>query len=352
MVIRVMQPMMPSKDDIIPYLSEIDSTGIYSNFGPLHNRLVARLSDYLNVDPACIVLFSNATVALQSGVSLFKPNSLHSAHLPAWTFTATASSVLASGVDAKFVDVDSDWRAKFESHVSLAIDVLPFGDELRSDPIRSDFQVIDGAASIDSLHGCGPSLPPNSILVISMHATKLIGAGEGGVCVASSPDVANELKSWSNFGFEGTRISQTIGTNAKLSEYSAAIALASLDRWKNTREILDSVGRMAIESIKDLDVNVAPSMDKGFITPYWVVQFKTPRLKELAEVAFMNKDIETRNWWSNGCHKMPAYKSIAYDDLSNTEVLAKTTLGLPFHAQLSETDIDQIRSTLISVLSV
>ena len=60
-------------------------------------------------------------------------------------------------------------------------------------------------------------------------------------------------------------------------------------------------------------------------------------------------NIETRHWWAKGCHAMEAYKSIKCLDLSSTIWAADTSLGLPFHAYLTDADFDQIFQVLSDI---
>ena len=344
---------MPKSEALLGYLKQIDEAGIYSNFGPLSKRLIARLSDHFDVDGDQIVLMSNATLALQGSISILSERGAgNHISMPSWTFTASASAAVLSGCDPLFVDIDEDWRVVNSVSSDFTMDVLPFGDSLRlagTSSLNAHWQVIDGAASFDSLYRSVGNLPKESVLVVSMHATKLLGAGEGGICIASSIEIANELRIWSNFGFDGTRDSRRIGTNSKISEYAAAVALASLDSWPETREILEKNRLMALEVSNTLNLSVSGSMKKGFVSPYWILKFDSPKHRDLAEERLRDNNIETRHWWAKGCHAMEAYKSIKCLDLSSTIWAAETSLGLPFHAYLTNADFDQIFKVLSDV---
>lgn len=333
---------MPSADDLVPYLRKIDEARIYSNFGPLHRNLVDRLSDYFSVNSNQIVLMSNATLALQASIELLSEAGSE-VSLPAWTFTATAAAVVSAGMKPKFLDIDENWRPVNNIDTSLFLDVLPFGTGLR-DPDRSKFRkVIDGAASFDALKGCGLVLDNKEILVISMHSTKLIGAGEGAICIVKDEDWAASLKSWSNFGFKpNSRVSNSSGTNSKLSEYAAAVALASLDRWPETREKLRLNRAKAIEITNQFNFRLAPPMRNEFITPYWVVDFDSEFQKEHAVRVLHEMEIESREWWAKGCHRMPAYSQYVSGDLPQTDNAAATSLGLPFHGFMIDQDFERL----------
>jgi dTDP-4-amino-4,6-dideoxygalactose transaminase len=344
---------MPKSEALLGYLNQIDEAGIYSNFGPLSKQLIARLSDYFGVDEARIVLMSNATLALQGSISILSERGAGKLiSMPSWTFTASASAAVLSGCDPLFVDIDQDWRVVDSDSSDFTMDVLPFGDSLRqvgNSSLSASWQVIDGAASFDSLYKGVGNLPKESVVVVSMHATKLLGAGEGGICIASSTEIANELRVWSNFGFDGTRDSRRIGTNSKISEYAAAVALASLDSWPKTREILEKKRLKALEVSNSLSLSVSGSMKNGFVSPYWILKFDSPAYRNLVEERLRENNIETRHWWAKGCHAMEAYKSIKCLDLSSTIWAADTSLGLPFHAYLTDADFDLIFQVLSDV---
>lgn len=347
-----MKPRMPRAEDIQPYLQQIDESGIYSNFGPLSSKLISRLAEYFGAPEDCVVLMSNATLALYGSLYILSENGAGK-HLvmPSWTFTASASAAVLAGLEVEFEDVDDQWRVKSKPDDQFILDVLPFGEGLRDEStslIKEKWRVIDGAASFDALHRAATHLSEKSILVVSMHATKLLGAGEGGVCITGSADIAKQLKAWSNFGFDGTRDSKTIGTNSKLSEYTCAVGLASMDRWDETREILFRNMKKAIAVSEESNLRVISSMSNNFVSPYWIVNFESREERDRIQMLLLSKEIETRTWWGAGCHTMNAYKHIHRRDLKNSEWAAATSLGLPFHAFLKDEDFKNIKAVLTS----
>ncbi len=338
----MMQPLMPTADDLMPYLRRIDEAKVYSNFGPLHSELISRLSSYFVVEHDQIVLMSNATIALQAAIEISTEKG-SKIELPAWTFTATPSAAISAGTKPFFLDIDNEWRAIPRLDSSCFLDVLPFGSGLRSIECVRKNTIIDGAASFDALKGCGPSLQQNVILVISMHSTKLLGAGEGAVLITKNMNYAQILKSWSNFGFSpSSRLSDFKGTNSKLSEYAAAVALASLDRWPETRSHLMRIKDKAFQISKDFNLKLAPPMIGNYITPYWLVEFESGTEKNRMVQILREDNIESREWWAKGCHKMPAYLEYVDGELRNTDLVAARSLGLPFHAFLTDRDFEKL----------
>jgi dTDP-4-amino-4,6-dideoxygalactose transaminase len=162
-----------------------------------------------------------------------------------------------------------------------------------------------------------------------MHATKLLGAGEGAVCIIKNKAWAERLKAWSNFGFElSSRLSETKGSNAKLSEFAAAIALASLDRWVETRKRLWDVRKRAFEISTSYNFRLAPPMRNEYISPYWIVEFESGKEKEeLVRVLSQYSNVK----------------------LEHTDILAERSLGLPFHAFMNDHDFEKLERVFRSL---
>src|SRR5262249_19336682 len=119
--------------------------------------------------------------------------------------------------------------------VGAVMPVAPFGrpiDGARWDAFRADTGVpvvIDAAAGFDSL------IPGPTPAVVSLHATKVLGTGEGGFVVSTDAALVRRVRIASNFGIDPNRQSVIAATNAKMSEYHAAVGHAALDEWSGTR---------------------------------------------------------------------------------------------------------------------
>jgi hypothetical protein len=51
----------------------------------------------------------------------------------------------------------------------------------------------------------------------------------------ATPSLARRVRRLTSFGFDGSREALCVATNAKLSEYAAAVGLAALDGWPADR---------------------------------------------------------------------------------------------------------------------
>jgi dTDP-4-amino-4,6-dideoxygalactose transaminase len=163
---------------------------------------------------------------------------------------------------------------------------------------------------------------------------------------------AQEFRAWANFGFSGNRSSAIPGTNAKLSEFHAAVGLASLDEWEIKK--VGWTARCGRASQYNAEFDISPGyFEDGSISPYWNVQLDSAKsASDLIEYMRVN-GIETRQWWGVPLDAMPAFMDVEKEkNLKNSEMLAGRTVGLPMHSRLTEADLERIASHIWDFLSL
>jgi dTDP-4-amino-4,6-dideoxygalactose transaminase len=352
--IPVMWPRLPTAADLAPYLARIDAGRVYSNWGPLVAELSERLAGYFGVEPDQVAVLANGTLALKGAVETVGGVG-DTWHLPSWTFAATGHAVVNAGRHPHFVDVDRDtWAAEPCPAASPTghMVVAPFGARPEAErwfdsrcPV-----VFDAASCFDSCQGIGESLGPTSALMVSLHATKALAAGEGGVLVGPAAWI-DDVVAWANFGFHHDRVVRIHGTNAKLSEYHAAVALASLDRWSTTRaewaEVIDRVVAVSAE----LGVGVQPALGAGWVTTTWICEMPDPQAKHRLERECDRQGIGYRNWWGDGTAMMPYFIDCDRDPLPATASLAERTIGLPLFLGMTAAEIERVGAAIAASLA-
>ena len=331
-LIPMFRPRLPSYSQLEKYITVIDSSRQYSNFGPLESEVRLRFSEYLRLPIENIVTCSNATLGINGAISTSSTSGIWS--LPSWTFTATAAALNQARGTGFFLDIDHEWRAKPSKDYSNLVDVLPFGQPVGTSKryVENNVHevVIDAAASFDSLLDQSWAEFPRFAAILSFHATKVLPAAEGGLFFSNSTEWAEQFRNWTRFGMQTGRVSFSEGTNAKMSEYHSAVLLASLDNWISDRkEWIAQISR-ANQLATKYGYRSNPHLPKECATPYWIVQHENPAAMEKLKRTFEAQKIETRAWWEYGCHKMPAYSHFLKGDLSTTDLVARQTLGLPF----------------------
>jgi dTDP-4-amino-4,6-dideoxygalactose transaminase len=345
--IPIMQPKLPSTDRLIPYLNSIDASRHYSNFGPLVMSLEERIAGHYGLGEATVATVANATLGLAIALAVQQPPPGSLCVIPAWTFVASAHAALIAGLVPYFVDVDpetwaldphkvADAVARAPGPVGAVMPVMPFGlpmDAAAWGAFRARTGlavVIDAAAAFDALvPGAVPS-------VVSLHATKALGIGEGGFVISTDPAVRRAVRMRSNFGFDGTREAQAIAFNAKLSEYHAALGHAALDEWVEARaEWRDAADGYQSALRGSNRVRMQQGFGETWVSSTCLLGFAQP-VADRIEQSLAGSGIETRRWWGNGAHAHPATASFPRAEMSVTEGLARSTLALPFYAILAQ----------------
>jgi dTDP-4-amino-4,6-dideoxygalactose transaminase len=351
--IPVMAPRLPDAAALTPYLQEIDQKRWYSNFGPLLRRFETRLADHFDLPKEGVACVGNCTVGLMLALMAVAPNRGGYCVMPSYTFVASAHAVLAAGLVPLFVDVDPQSWAITQADVAEAIRssnrpvaailvVSPFGAPIDV-AAWDDFAEKSGIpVVIDAAAGFDGAIAGKSPLVVSFHATKVMGTGEGGAVLSRDAAMVRSIARASNFGFRDGREAKAIGFNGKLSEYNAAVGLASLDAWPATRRALMHLTRLYTEVLSGIgNISLSPAFGAGWVSSTCNIAFDRP-VADAAAGALADAGIDSRQWWGKGCHRQPAFAAFPHDDLSVTDDLARRVLGLPFHEALDEQNIARI----------
>ena len=235
--LRVCRPQLPDADQLRPYLDEIDRSGQYTNFGPLLRRFERRLAERFHVADEGVACVSNGTTGLALALRASAIPEARLCVMPAWTFVATAHAARMAGLEPYFVDVDPDsWSLTPAAALAAAVRAPgPVGAVLPVSPLGApvDVEAWDAFHAetglpvvIDAAGGFDGARPGAAPMMISLHATKVFGVGEGGIVVSTDGALVAEIRRRANFGFGSGRVATTEGTNAKMSEYPAALGLA------------------------------------------------------------------------------------------------------------------------------
>ena len=68
------------------------------------------------------------------------------------------------------------------------------------------------------------------------------------------------------------------------------------------------------------------------------------------ERALAGAGVETRRWWGDGAHRHPATEKIPRAPLPVTEMLARSTISVPFYRDLDSSQIQTVTDAIRSAL--
>ena len=357
-----MKPKLPTAAEILPYLETIDAHRWYSNWGPLAIRLEEQLARRLNVRSESVVTTGSGTAGLTAALLAREIRAGSFCIMPSWTFAATPHATRAAGLVPWFHDVDPrTWalnpdaiaESVKQKHTrpGAVIVVSPFGApaDLQVWEAFEDHTgipvVIDAAAGFDSVRA--GKIP----CVVSLHATKILGAGEGGFIATTDSRLADRIRACCNFGFRDSRTAVLPAVNGKMSEYHAAVALASLAAWPSTRAQHVRISQWYREAFAPLqDVALQPGYSTGWVSSTTNVLLPGASAASISH-RLEQAGIETRAWWGAGCHVQPAFRDCPREALPVTEDLGGRVLGLPHFPDLRQRDMETVAGALAETLA-
>jgi len=368
-MIPVLKPKLVTFDRYVPYLKKIDEARWYSNAGQLLKDFQLRLSQLFSCDNDDLVILNSATSALTCllYVNKIKNNYLTKTKyclMPSWTFIATAAAAVNAGFTPYFVDVDLDsWAINPQDLLKKITNYEEIGSVIVTSPFGRPIDmkawiefskttkipvIIDAAASFDSLLSCQEFFVNDTVpIVVSMHATKIFGIGEGGMVLFKNHEDNKLLSKVINFGFKFDRSISSFGINSKLSEYGAAVGLAMLDNWS---EIRNQWQNTTLKQISNLErVGLKHDLSKSYFKSTCNIVVENVDIRIFAQ-KLLEKNISTRKWWNSGCSIEEPYKEFPKFELNNTSKLAESTLGIPFYIDQKDEEIEFVANAIKSLL--
>lgn len=318
---------------------------------------------------AHVVSAASGTAAITAAILAVAGPATASAPLalmPSHTFIATAQAAGLCGYRPWFVDVDAtSWALdpqRLRGHPRLdragvVVVVAPYG-RLPDIEAWTAFAaetgravVIDAAASAEALArraDAAPDAPVGVPVAISLHATKPLACGEGGLVLWSDRDGLERAAQALNFGFLGSRSARASGFNGKMSEYHAAVGLAALDGWAERVAAAERMHARIAEAARHRGLAGCLIGHPDIASCYLLhdigdVSDPAARTRALAEL-LDGCGVEHRLWYGGGVHREPVFAgSDERDALPVTEALAARLIGVPVHAPGAHSDADAAR---------
>lgn len=355
--IHVGRPNRIDRTRLFDRLSWVLDNQWLTNNGPLTRELEERVADLAGADN-CVVT-CNATVALQLLV--------HAAELtgevimPSMTFAATAHAVRWLGLKPVFCDIDP--RTGCLDPVTVAAAVTPstsaiVGVHLWGRPCAVD--ALEKLAAdtglrlfFDAAHaiGCTSQSRPvggfGDAEVFSFHATKVVNAFEGGAIVTDDNDLAQRVRSLANFGFGLQSPSTAGGTNAKMSEASAAMGLTSLDAFPEVARYNQEnyeLYRSELAQIPGLSL-IDFDPDERHNYQYVIIEIDeqiSGLNRDLLVELLRAENVVAQRYFSPACHQLEPYRSQREVHLPHTERLAARVVALPTGSTITREDIRRV----------
>ncbi len=367
--LHVGRPNIGNRDRLLARINDLLDRRWLSNNGPYVQELERRIAEMLGVKH-CVAM-CNGTVALEIAIRALGLKG--EVIIPSFTFVATAHALQWQEITPVFCDIDPLTHCIDPKRVSKhltprttgIIGVHVWGTPCDATALAEIAERHSLRLMFDAAHAFGCSYRGTMVggfgdlEVFSFHATKFVNAFEGGAIVTNDDELAGKVRLMKNFGFAGYDKVIYIGTNGKMTEVSAAMALTSLE---SIDEFLDANRRNYACYRKELSGVLGVhlrrySEDERSNYQYIVLEIDEAATgigrDDLIRVLW-SENVMARRYFYPGAHRMEPYQSYfphAGLLLPVTEQVAKRVLVLPTGTAVTPREIVQICAIIKTAIS-
>jgi perosamine synthetase len=341
------------------------------SLGPMLARFERALAEWLGVDDAVAV--SSGTAALHLGVRAVGWRGGDEVITSPLSFVASANCLLYEDATPVFCDVDpvtlnldpEAARAAIGERTAglLPVDIFGYPADLPALSALAAERGLgvleDGCEALGAVDSDGVKVGARGDpCTFAFYANKQLTTGEGGALIPPDGEVAARVRSERNQGRAadmGRLEHERLGFNYRLTDTSAAIGVAQLERAEEILARRAELARLYGERLADVEGLTLPCDDRGAERRSWfvyVVQLPEHADRDAAIAALAQRGIAAKPYLP--CiHLMPFYRErfgFAGGEFPVAESFAERSLGLPFFTAMSEEQVDRVAGALAAAL--
>jgi dTDP-4-amino-4,6-dideoxygalactose transaminase len=323
--------------------------------GPQVVKFEESIASYLGVQHA--IGLASGTDALVIALRALNIGDGDEVIIPAYTFFATAGTVMSVGAKPVIVDVDpqsyqidvSKIEASITSKTKAIIPVHLYGHPAEMDPILAIARKHGVKVIEDNAQGFGAEYlgrktgTMGDIGCLSFFPTKNLGAyGDGGAVTTNDPTLAERMRMLRTHGWKKKYYSEEVGYNSRLDALQAAILQAKfphLDSWNEKRRELS---KRYTDHLAPLEI-VTPVEREWAKHVYHLYIIRSEKRDEL-QAFLKQKGIASEVYYPIPPHLSVPCKKFGYKegDFPHAEKAAKETLALPLYPELTLDQQDEV----------
>lgn len=317
---------------------------------------------------------ANGTCALQLAYEpLIEPGD--EVLVPAWSYIATVSMVVARGGIPVFVDADPetysmdvrDAARKVTSRTTAIAATHLYGNPVDIDAVEKLAQdralsvIYDAAqAHLATWKGRGIGAFGDAV-TYSFYPTKNMTTGEGGLITTNDADLFAHMKSLRSHGETQKYVHGRVGYNYRMTDLEAAIGLSQFARLPEGTARRRKNAAMLDHMIADIAGLHAPKTTPGAVSAYHLyavrvdpAAFKSPTEGALRDEfckALNAEGVMTAVHYPRSLTRQPAFEALVREHPPVADRLAQTLFCVPIHQNLSDDQVTRIGEALSKVAS-
>lgn len=363
--ILVTRSSMPLMEEYIEEIKELWDSHWLTNMGKKHRQLEAGLEQYLGVQN--ISLFTNGHMALELAIQAMGVSG--EVITTPFTFASTTHAIVRNGLTPVFCDINPEDFTMDPGQVerlitdktSAIIPVHVYGNICNVEEIEQIAKKHGLKVIYDAAHAFGVRYKDRGIgsygdaSMFSFHATKVYNSIEGGAVTFHDGEFGERLRKIRNFGIRSEGVIDSVGANAKMNEFQAAMGLCNLrhvdEEIEKRRKVHEKYvellsGVKGIQLLKKQE-NVHPNY-AYFPVVFHEKEFGASR-DDVCE-ALEKDEIYARKYFYPLTSEFDCFHG-KYD-INETPVahyISKRVLTLPMYADLKLEDVERICNIILKL---
>ena len=372
----------PVSDERINVVAvSLDESDIAAAEGVLRSGMLAQGRNVARLEEAFArmsgathaVACANGTCALQLAYgALIEPGD--EVLVPAWSYIATASMVVAAGATPVWVDADpvtycmdmEDARRKVTPRTTAIAPTHIYGNPVDIGAV--DRLAVDNAlavvfdaaqAHLATYRGKGIGAFGDAV-TYSFYPTKNMTTGEGGLVTTNDEETDRLLRSLRSHGEADKYVHDRIGFNYRMSDVEGAIGVSQLGRLEGATARRRANAAQLHAMLANIPGLHAPVTTEGAEHAYhlYPVRIETEAfvappegstIRKVFQELLLAEGVATAVHYPRSLTRQPVFDIAGVEHQPVSDLLAETLMCVPVHPGLSEGDLARVGEALAKV---
>lgn len=365
MPIYVTRSSMPELSDYIEEIKPMFESHMLTNMGPVYKKFQSQLITYLGVQE--LSLFVNGHLALEMAIQALgltkRGEEVGGGEVitTPFTFVSTTHAITRNNLKPVFCDIrKSDYCIDPDKIEDLITDktvaIVPvhvYGNICDVQKIQNIADKHGLKVIYDGAHAFGEKYMGQGIgtfgdaTMFSFHATKVFNSIEGGAIAFSDKRYGVPLHELKNFGMHTETNITSIGANAKLDEFRAAMGICNLRRIDECIADRKRVHDRYFERLSGVEGIKLFQNQKGVTSnyAYFPVYFDREKFGKSRDDVYMQlreHDIYSRKYFYPAINELECYRDTCEQVTPVAHDVSLNILTLPIYEGLTNEEVDMI----------
>jgi perosamine synthetase len=307
------------------------------------------------------VALASGTAALELSLSALGLGPGDEVVTTPFTFVATVSAVLKTGASVRFADIGLDLNldpaaaaAALTERTKLVLPVHLYGIPADVDAMSGlGVPILEDAAQAHLASLRGRRVGRLGLAAcFSFYASKNMTTGEGGALTTDDEGLADRVRVLRNQGMRGDHHYVVVGSNARMTDVSAAIGRVQLRRlpaWTARRRM---TAELYLEALREVEGVNLPIVPEGAEPAWHLFTIRLdPGIDRDSVLATLNADgIRARVYYPQIVADAGPYREHPRIDaslpLDGARAAARTVVSLPVHPGIGKSEVERVAASL------